>query len=36
MTDQVYKDMIDVMNKRGGLFGGEGLPGVYTGAKTVF
>jgi Pyruvate/2-oxoacid:ferredoxin oxidoreductase delta subunit len=36
MSEQVYKDMIDVMNKRGGLIGGEDIPEFYTVAKALF
>ncbi len=36
MTDQVYKDMIDVMNKRGGIMGGKDIPEFYTVAKALF
>ncbi len=36
MSDQVYRDMIDVMNKRGALFGGMDIPEFYRMAKALF
>jgi len=36
MSDQVYKDMIDVMNKRSGVFGGMDIPEFYRVVKALF
>jgi hypothetical protein len=36
MSDQVYKDMIDVMNGRGGVIGGQDIPEYYTVVKALF
>jgi len=36
MSDQVYKDMIDVMNKRGAAFGGMDIPEFYRVVKALF
>jgi Pyruvate/2-oxoacid:ferredoxin oxidoreductase delta subunit len=36
MSEQVYKDMIDVMNKRGMLFGGMDVPEFYRVVKELF
>lgn len=36
MSDQVYKDMIDVMNQRGMMFGGKDIPEFYAVTKALF
>jgi Pyruvate/2-oxoacid:ferredoxin oxidoreductase delta subunit len=36
MSDQVYKDMIDVMSARGMVFGGMDIPEFYRVAKALF